>query len=65
MILLGPTFKGVAVALSCDQRTNVWRLQCPCGATWNPPTTMLAQQWVECPKCEAGEVVDYNKGVRA
>lgn len=50
--------------LSNDQRTNVWRITClKCGKTHKPPTTMFAEQKINCPtkKCLESEVVNYNE----
>ena len=51
------------VGSSYDKRTNAWRITCPkCGKDFNPPTTMLNFQQVECPKskCKAMFTIDYN-----
>ena len=46
---------------SADRRTNRWKAKCVgCGKEHEPPTTLLAKQDVECPKCGAIEIVNYN-----
>lgn len=50
-----------AVARSQDRRTNVWSVSPPCGhAAFNPQTTMLSTQVVECPRCGRRAWADYN-----
>lgn len=46
---------------SKDGRTNRWNITLSCGHTFQPWTTMYAQQVVECPKCLKSAFVDYNK----
>ena len=47
---------------SADKRTNRWKAKClSCGKEHEPPTTLLANQDIECPKCAAIEVVNYNR----
>jgi hypothetical protein len=45
---------------SHDFRTNRWRVNCECGNTFDPCTTMLSTQTFECPKCRRGYIADYN-----
>lgn len=53
-------FVKTLLGASSDHRTNQWRIACGCGNAWKPPTTMMATQLVECQKCGAAQVVDYN-----
>lgn len=51
------------LGLSRDGRTNRWEITCPkCGKVFEPRTTMLATQSMECPKrsCGAEMVANYN-----
>jgi hypothetical protein len=48
------------IGLSSDYRTNRWRMDCDCGKTFEPQTTMFASQEVECPKCGCREFINYN-----
>ena len=45
---------------SHDWRTNVWNVICSCGKTFQPPTTMLRYQTVQCPKCGKEARFDWN-----
>lgn len=56
-------FKNInPVGLSRDLRTNRWKITCKsCNKTFEPATTMLAKQVVECPKCFNTETINYNK----
>lgn len=50
---------------SSDLRTNRWRITCPaCGKTFEPQTTMFAQQSLQCPAARCGKHMraDYNIG---
>lgn len=52
-----------AVGTSPDRRTNVWQIIPDCGHTpFKPPTTLLAHQQVECPRCGKSWGVNYNTG---
>jgi len=47
--------------LSRDYRTNEWSFKCKsCKKSFEPATTVMATQTVECPKCGKGELVNYN-----
>lgn len=49
------------VGPSIDRRTNVWEVTPDCGhKPFKPPTTMLAHQIVECPRCGKQWRADYN-----
>lgn len=48
------------LGLSRDGRTNAWELTLPCGHRTKPATTLLASQFVSCPRCEKGFWVNYN-----
>jgi len=48
------------VGSSSDQRTNRWRIWCPCGNVWCPPTTMLSRSCERCPRCDEYYRIDYN-----
>jgi phage terminase large subunit GpA-like protein len=51
------------IGSSHDGRTNRWRVTCPaCGHAFEPLTTRLATQHLQCPKpkCNAGMFADYN-----
>jgi len=54
-------FKLRFVGLSHDLRTNKWEAKCKCGKSFNPPTTTLSTQTIECPKCGKTELVNYNE----
>ena len=46
---------------SHDLRTNRWGFKCKkCDRNFEPPTTMLAVQTIQC-KCGVIETVNYNK----
>lgn len=46
---------------SRDQRTQRWMITCPgCQKEFEPITTRLAHQMVDCPKCGVEIGVDYN-----
>lgn len=48
---------------SSDLRTNRWRVICPaCSKTFEPATTMFAQQALQCPqgRCSKHMIADYN-----
>ena len=59
MIFTKPSWIGP----SKDRRTSRWAIECPsCGASFEPRTTMLNIDSLECPKlkCRAAIDVDYN-----
>lgn len=50
------------IGASPDRRTNKWQITClKCNKEFIPPTTMLAKNTVECPKCESTMIIDYNE----
>lgn len=54
-------FKLYLKGLSDDYRTNKWVASCKkCDKWFDIPTTMMAVQYVECPKCREGETINYN-----
>ena len=58
-------FEYKCVGWSSDKKANLWRVMCSCKKVFNPPTTMLSTQSVECPKCGKREVVNYNEVVES
>jgi hypothetical protein len=51
------------IGSSYDGRTNKWRVTCPaCMYAFEPQTTRLATQYLQCPKskCNAEMVANYN-----
>lgn len=54
------SFKKRYIGLSSDRRTNKWKLECDCGKSWEPTTTMLGVRDERCPKCQKSQVVNYN-----
>ena len=48
------------IGLSRDQRANQWEFSCTCGYRHEPPTTRLAVNTIDCPKCARKWLVNYN-----
>lgn len=49
------------VGSSYDLRTNRWRATCrKCKKEYEPQTTMLRWQTLECPKCGKIDIINYN-----
>lgn len=47
--------------ISHDGRTNTWNVLCKSCSKWfSPPTTIMATQTIECPKCQQQETINYN-----
>ena len=55
-------FKISLKGLSRDNRTNKWSVVSKCCKKYfEPDTTMLRVQTLECPKCGRRNIVDYNE----
>lgn len=49
------------LGLSCDGRAQRWMVECPCcKKKFEPRTTRLARQEIDCPKCGKVLFADYN-----
>lgn len=44
-----------------NQSINVWRVQCQCMYTYNPPPTAYGVQFAVCPACNRECKLDYNR----
>lgn len=55
-------FKVSLAGSSYDLRTNRWRVECKlCKKIYEPKTTMIRWQKLECPNCGVNEYIDYNQ----
>ena len=50
----------VFLGMSTDGRTNRWKFFCDCGYSFQPNTTLYATQVLDCDKCHARWMVNYN-----
>lgn len=45
---------------SSDFRTNRWSVSCICGKQFEPSTTRLSTQTINCPRCGVEMFANYN-----